>query len=207
MATIKIGVIADTHVPEFLPELPAGVKHLFQDVDLILHAGDITGQVVLDELKTLAPVIAVKGDHDSLSLPRQVVVEIGDTRIGLIHGRRPRWQELPSIMANEVFPGEHFGWGGFQRQVLRAFKQVDAIVFGHFHHPYLVWHHGILLFNPGAVYQLTPEQIRAELSRPQSLARRAYLLNAHRKVPGTPSVGLLTIEDGTIEATILPIPH
>jgi len=91
--------------------------------------------------------------------------------------------------------------------VLRAFKHVDAIVFGHFHHPYLAWHHGVLLFNPGAVYQLTPEQIRAELSHPQSLARRAYLLNAHRKVPGTPSVGLLTAEDGTIEAALLPIPH
>ena len=53
----------------------------------------------------------------------------------------------------------------------------------------------------------TPEQIQAELSHPQSLARRVYLLNANRKVPGTPSVGLLTVEDGTIEAALLPITH
>ena len=63
----------------------------------------------------------------------------------------------------------------------------------------------LLLFNPGAVYQTTPERIHAELSRSQSLMRRAYLLNAYRKVPGTPSVGLLTIKDDTIQAEIIPI--
>ena len=205
MTTMRIGVIADTHTPEFLPALPVGVKHIFQEVDVILHAGDITGKEVLDELRTLAPVIAVKGDHDALDLPVKTVVEVGGKRIGLVHGRRPRYQEIPSIIVNEIFTGNHFAWGGFQRQVLRFFQDVDAIVFGHFHHPYLAWHRNVLLFNPGAVYQLTPERIHMELSRSPSLLRRAYLLNTYRKVPGTPSIGLLTIKDDKIQAEILPI--
>ena len=205
MTTMRIGIIADTHIPEFLPALPTSVQRVFQSVDVILHAGDITNKEVLDELRTLAPVIAVKGDHDALDLPVQTVVEVGGKRIGLVHGRRPRWQEIPSIVANDIFPGHHFAWGGFQRQVLRSFQHVDAIVFGHFHHPYLAWHRNVLLFNPGAIYQLTPERIQAELSRSPSLMRRAYLLNAYRKVPTTPSVGMLTIKDDRMQAEIIPI--
>ena len=205
METYRVGVIADTHVPEFLPALPEGIAGLFQGVDLILHAGDITGKDVLDELKALAPVIAVKGDHDELYLPAKTVVEIGGKRIGLIHGRRPRWQELPNIISNEVLASRRFWWGGFQRQVSRAFEHVDAIVFGHFHRPYIGYHDNVLLFNPGAVYQLTPERAKAELSQPQPLLRRAYLLNVCRRSPGRPSVGLLIIENGTIKAEIVPI--
>jgi len=205
MPITKIGVIADTHVPEFLPALPESIKQHFQDVDLILHAGDITGQGVLDELRTITPVVAVKGDHDTLPLPQQVVIEIGSVRIDLIHGRRSRWQEFPSILSNEVFANRFFWWGGFQSYVLKTFNHVDAIIFGHFHRPYCVWHQGVLLFNPGAVYQLNPERIHAELSRSPSFLRRAYLLNAYRKVPIVPSIGLLTIEERTIQAEILPI--
>jgi len=205
METYRVGVIADTHVPEFLPALPEGIAGLFQGVDLILHAGDITGKEVLDELTGLAPVIAVKGDHDKLDLPAKTVVEIGGKRIGLIHGRRPRWQELPGIISNEVLASRHFWWSGFHRQVLRAFQDVDAIVFGHFHRPYVGYHNNVLLFNPGGVYQLTPERAQAELSQPQPWLRRAYLLNARRRLPGIPTVGLLIIENGTIKAEILPI--
>ena len=45
METYRVGVIADTHVPEFLPALPEGIAGLFQGVDLILHAGDEVAQV------------------------------------------------------------------------------------------------------------------------------------------------------------------
>ena len=205
MQTYRIGVIADTHTPEFLPALPKGINHHFQGVDLILHAGDITGTQVLEELRAIAPVTAVKGDHDKLELPLKTVIEIGSKRIGLIHGRRPRWRELPGMITTEIFPSHHFWWGGFHRQVLQQFQDVDAIVFGHFHRPYVSWHNRILLFNPGGVYQLTPARAKIELAQPQSLSRRLYLLNALRHVALTPTVGLLTVIDGTIEAEILPL--
>ncbi len=206
MAMYKVGVIADTHIPESLAELPLDVLRLFEGVDLILHAGDITEMTVLDTLSTIAPVVAVRGDHDDLNdLPQKTVVEIGNKRIGLVHGRRPRWQEIPSIISNEVFPSRAFCWGGFQKQVLHSFKQVDAIIFGHFHRPYIGWQQGVLLFNPGAIYHLTPERARFQLTQKQPFLYRAYLLNAHRRQQIARSVGLLTIEDGTIKAEILPL--
>jgi putative phosphoesterase len=207
MDTYRVGVIADTHVPDSLHRLPGEITRLFQGVDLILHAGDITSEEVLDELRLVAPVVAVRGNHDRLDLPTSTVVEVGSKRIGLIHGNRPEWKELPSIVSNEVFDGRPFWWGGFQRQVLRAFQDVDVIIFGHFHRPYVAWQQDVLLFNPGAVYQLTTERAKAELARPQPLLRRVYLLNARRRRPIAPSVGLLTIGNGTIKTTILPLTH
>ena len=38
---IRVGVVADTHSPEFLPELPDALFERLQGVDLILHAGDV----------------------------------------------------------------------------------------------------------------------------------------------------------------------
>jgi|SRR5579859_6093648 len=207
MDTYRVGVIADTHIPESLPRLPKEISRIFQGVDLILHAGDITSEGVLDNLRCIAPVVAVRGNHDRLDIPRSTVVEIGGKRIGLTHGKRPGWQELPSIVSNEVFDGRPFWWGGFQGHALRAFQDVDAIVFGHFHRPYVAWQQNVLLFNPGAVYQLTPEDAAEELGRSQSLLRRVYLMNARRRRPIAPSVGLLTIEDGTIKADIHLLTH
>src|SRR6478609_3392280 len=79
----RVGIISDTHIPEFLPALPPAVATCFAGVDLILHAGDITGLAVLEELRTLAPVVAVRGNHDRLDLPLKRRVEIGGARIGL----------------------------------------------------------------------------------------------------------------------------
>jgi uncharacterized protein len=205
MGTYRVGVIADTHIPEALPGLPKEISRIFQGVDLILHAGDITSEVVLDDLRCVAPVVAVRGNHDRLDLPGSIVVEIGGKRIGLTHGNRPGWQELPSIVSNEVFDGRPFWWGGFQGHALRAFQDVDVIVFGHFHRPYVAWQKNVLLFNPGAVYQLTPEEAKAESGRSPTLLRRVYLLNARRRRPIAPSVGLLTIEGGTIWTDVLPL--
>ena len=86
-----IGVIADSHVGEFLPALPDGVQSAFEGCDLILHAGDICAPGVLDELGRIAPVVAVRGDHDRLGatrLPRTQTLTVDGVRIGLIHGRR-----------------------------------------------------------------------------------------------------------------------
>ena len=46
-----IGLISDTHIPDRARELPKNVISAFQNVDLILHAGDLTSMEVIDELE------------------------------------------------------------------------------------------------------------------------------------------------------------
>ena len=61
---MKIGLIADTHIPEACDRLPAGVFEAFRGVDLVMHAGDVYVNRVLDELAEIAPVIAAIGNGD-----------------------------------------------------------------------------------------------------------------------------------------------
>ena len=71
----RIGVVADSHVGEYLDALPAELFAALHGCDLVLHAGDISRPWVLDELARIAPVVAVRGDHDQLDgleLPRQI---------------------------------------------------------------------------------------------------------------------------------------
>ncbi|HIQ05316.1 MAG TPA: metallophosphoesterase, partial [Anaerolineae bacterium] len=151
---MRIGLIADTHVPEFTPYLPPTVHEIFTDVDLILHAGDITGQEVLDELSEIAPTLAVRGDHDLLDLPRKRVVEVEKCRIGLVHGDRPRWKELPGTVWNLLFGHRWFLAPGFYVHARRQFtgEEVDCVVCGHVHHPFISQVEGVLVVNPGSTY-------------------------------------------------------
>ena len=69
--TTRIGVVADTHSPEFAERLPDPLFDALRGVDLIVHAGDVNGPETLARLGRIAPVEAVRGDHDALlgSLP------------------------------------------------------------------------------------------------------------------------------------------
>ena len=49
--TTRIGVVADTHVGEFLPALPPAVCEALEGCDLVLHAGDLSVPGVLDDLE------------------------------------------------------------------------------------------------------------------------------------------------------------
>ena len=69
---MKIGLIADSHIPEAMPELPSQVRTVFAGVDLIVHAGDLHCLEVLDWLE--APhlwwrvgVMATKAQVDAQS--------------------------------------------------------------------------------------------------------------------------------------------
>ena len=120
----RIGVISDTH-GLLRPE----VFDAFQDVELILHAGDIGGDDVLIELQTIAPVLAVRGNMDygawMTDIPASREVTLGKHRIFLVHDP-----------AHVAFDPET---GGFQ-----------GVVFGHTHRPHLETHAGVLLLNPGS---------------------------------------------------------
>ena len=55
-----IGLISDTHIPDRARIIPQNVIDAFSDVDLILHAGDLTSLDVVEELEKIAPVMAVQ---------------------------------------------------------------------------------------------------------------------------------------------------
>ncbi len=130
-----IGLISDTHIPDRAKVLPQNVIEAFDDVDLILHAGDLTSLKVIEELEEIAPVMAIQGNMDrvnGIDLPKARVIEAEGLRIGLIHG--------------EVYPRAD------SDQLLYLAKElnVDILVSGHSHQPKIEQKDGVLLINPGS---------------------------------------------------------
>ena len=206
-----IGVIADTHVGEFLDELPQGALDALAGSDLILHAGDLSDGSVIRTLERIAPVIAVRGDHDLPSaphLPRRAVVQVGRHRIGLIHGKRQRTDAL--VVAGHAAVGRRIAWdAGRARAMARAFDHVDAVVFGHWHEAIITRVDGVLVMNPGAVCPWgSLEGGRAPRAGAAGVADR--MVRRYRRQLGadamTPSVGRLVVTHAGMTARIIPVP-
>ena len=130
-----IGLISDTHIPDRARELPQNVFDAFENVDLILHAGDVTSPEVIENLENIAPVKAVQGNMDranGIDLPKALVSEVEGLKIGVVHG--------------EVYPR------GDSQQLLYLARQLDAdiLVSGHSHQPKIEKTEGVLLLNPGS---------------------------------------------------------
>ena len=131
-----IGLISDTHIPDRRIKLPQPVFDAFEDVDLIIHAGDITSQSVLDDLEKIAPVHAVEGNMDrvvgELELPASKIIEAEGHKIGIVHG--------------EVYPR-----GDTQQLYYTALELgVDILVSGHSHIAQLEKIKDVILVNPGS---------------------------------------------------------
>jgi len=132
-----IGLVSDTH-GLVRPELFAA----FAGVELILHAGDVGGDDVLDELALIAPVAAVYGNTDAPGHPRlaaEIVRTIGGVTIHVSHG-------------HEV--------GSPTPAKLLARYAEDVLVYGHTHRQLVTRAGGRLVVNPGAAgarrFDLTP---------------------------------------------------
>jgi putative phosphoesterase len=93
---MRIGLIADTHIPEARRELWPQVFEAFASVDLILHAGDIHEVRVIDELARVAPIYVARGDGDDGGGGRPVqpdhpvlrpgwTLELGGLKVGITH--------------------------------------------------------------------------------------------------------------------------
>ncbi len=201
-----IGVIADSHVGEFLPELPDAALAALDGSDLILHAGDICVPSVLDDLGRIARVVAVRGDHDRLGttrLPRTQTITVDGVRIGLIHGRR--WYPIDTaVTLADITARRHLTWrAGLHRGLLRRVGPVDLLVYGHWHEPDVARVGDTVVFSPGAVcpwgsLQVDPNPrpgIRGWADRVVRRYRRQLPADAMR-----PSVGRVTIENGSLVA-------
>ncbi|HUY29091.1 MAG TPA: YfcE family phosphodiesterase [Candidatus Binataceae bacterium] len=145
---MRIGLISDTHIPEACERLPARVFEVFRGVDLVMHAGDVYVNRVLDELAQIAPVIAALGNGDEgldghrfmLAPDARVreahLIELEGLRIGLVHA-----VPTPEETSDEVFA----------RAIERNFGgPVDIIVQGHSHIEGIVRYGATLVVNPGS---------------------------------------------------------
>jgi putative phosphoesterase len=126
---IRIGLISDTH-----GLLRNEVYAAFEGVDEILHAGDIGDPSILTELEVIAPVHAVCGNVDGWELRQQldesVELERLGHRIAVVHGHQ---------------------WGSPKvRDLVQAYPEFSAVVFGHTHQPLIEKTLGPLVVNPGS---------------------------------------------------------
>ncbi len=208
----RIGVVADSHVGEYLEALPPSLFTALAGCDLVLHAGDISHPWVLDELARIAPVVAVRGDHDELGglrLPRETVITVDGWRIGLIHGRRAFVIDLAVIVVNVLTRGRLRWRAGLHRSLARRFGPVDCIVYGHWHEPLVTRLDGTLLFSPGAVCPWgSLEGDRVPAPGWQGVADR--WVRTYRSRLGADAmrrhVGVLEVDETGITAHLIPLP-
>lgn len=121
---MRVGVISDTH--GLLR--PAAVQAL-QGVEHILHAGDVGDPAILDALRSIAPVTAIRGNIDEGGecgyLSATELVELDGRSIYMLH-------DVKQLDLNPEAAG------------------IAAVVFGHSHKPLIEWRRGVLFLNPGS---------------------------------------------------------
>ncbi|MCR9260290.1 MAG: YfcE family phosphodiesterase [Pseudomonadaceae bacterium] len=87
--TLRVGLIADTHMPGTIATLWPQVYDAFRGTDLILHAGDLHVADVIDELETLAPTFVCCGNGDldvqHAKLKDVWCGQIAGLTVGLVH--------------------------------------------------------------------------------------------------------------------------
>lgn len=121
---LTVGVVSDTHGllrPEALAAL-AGAA-------LVIHAGDVGAPAVLEALRGIAPVLAVRGNNDrgpwADALPETIVTEIAGARVCVVH-------DLATLALDPAREG------------------VDVVVAGHSHRPRVERRGPLLYLNPGS---------------------------------------------------------
>ena len=117
----RIAILSDTH-----GLLRDEVKEELKQADIILHAGDINTQAIVDELKSYGTLYVVRGNNDkewAKNMPEQLNVTIEGLRFFIIHNKK----EIPKDL-----------------------KEVDVIVYGHSHKYDVNEESGVLMLNPGS---------------------------------------------------------
>ncbi len=170
-----IGLLSDTHIGLPSKILPPQIKGAFRGVSLILHAGDIWIPSVLDELESIAPVMAVWGDDDmeaDLGGDSRMIdghsLHFGGVTLWLMHVK-PRY--------GLIRPNEELYYKPSYKEPQ---DPPDVVVFGHSHHATIEHYKDALLVNPGSA------------------------TNPHYE-PKLGTVALLTIDSGEVEARIVQL--
>jgi putative phosphoesterase len=136
---MRIGVISDTHLPSLirnLDELGPFAREFLSDVDLILHAGDVTAPSVLHWCEQFAPMRIARGNNDLFDHPSMEDTHVFDElgwRFGLVHEVRPESRPIAQLLDE--------GLGG---------EQVDILITGDTHVERLEFRDHVLFINPGS---------------------------------------------------------
>lgn len=121
---IRVGLISDTHAL-LRPEAAAFLR----GAEAIVHAGDIGDPRVLEQLRAIAPVTAVRGNVDrgpwADALPAAEVVQVGAVSLLVLH----------NLLEIDLDP---------------AAAGVQVVVSGHTHQPLVAERDGVLYVNPGS---------------------------------------------------------
>ncbi len=124
MSKYKIGVISDTH-----GLLRHEALEMLKGVEMIIHAGDVGDPEILQKLKEIAPVVAVRGNCDkgewAYKLNKTEVIRLGETLIYVLHNVNDVDIDLEAA--------------GF-----------NVVISGHSHKPLNIKHNNILFLNPGS---------------------------------------------------------
>jgi uncharacterized protein len=119
-----IGIISDTH-----GLLRGEAEAALASVDHIIHAGDVGAPEILERLKRIAPVTAVRGNNDKGNwaepLPETAIIDIDGQRLYVLH----------DIAKLDIDPAEN---------------HIAAIIAGHSHKPAVTEKDGVLFLNPGS---------------------------------------------------------
>lgn len=152
LRSIRIGVISDTHVPDRVSALHPDIIPSFKElnVNMIVHAGDISSPVVIRQLEEAAPVHYVQGNRDwwrFKDLPAEKWLNINEVRIMISHGHGRLstylWEKIPIIFFGYRFER-------FYKKFSKAINEFDIVIFGHSHRAENKWVDGKLFFNPGS---------------------------------------------------------
>jgi putative phosphoesterase len=125
MSSHLLGVVSDTH-GLLRPEAVAALH----GVEMILHAGDIGKPEILESLRAIAPVTAIRGNNDkdgwANSLSDWEVVDVDGVSIYMLHNLR----ELDLVPEAAGF---------------------NVVIAGHSHKPLIEERRGVMYLNPGSI--------------------------------------------------------
>jgi putative phosphoesterase len=133
---MRVVVLADTHLRDGR-RLPDAVYERLGRAEVVLHAGDVVSDELLDELEGFGELHVVRGNNDGAvrrALPETWAAELEGVRVAMVHDS-----------------GATKGRGGRMR---RRFPDADLVVYGHSHLPDdSMSDAGQRLFNPGSPTQ------------------------------------------------------
>lgn len=133
---MKITILSDTHLPKKGKGFPDELISDLKVSEYIIHAGDFQTVDTYNRLMEFGEMTGVAGNVDDEELkeilPKKTKLVLNGMKIGIVHGDGSG--KTTEKRAEEAFNA----------------NPVDLIVFGHSHIPYLRYHQGVVLFNPGS---------------------------------------------------------
>jgi putative phosphoesterase len=124
MQKLTLGIVSDTH-----GHLHPAIERIFDKPAAIIHAGDVGGPEILNALRKMAPVVAVRGNMDAggwaSALPALEIITAGGLLLHVLHDGQKL--DLDPVAAG-----------------------IRVIITGHTHRPSIKETHGVLYINPGS---------------------------------------------------------